>query len=151
MYDMSIIITYTCVWSLYPAPFAAAGARPGGALHAAIYNDTQTYVIKRPSPGRHAPRAQPRPRTESRDRGSQNRTSNPRLRANCARAGGAHACIGLGVRTHAWECMHACTLVGAHAWCTRGAWVGWKYCRGAGWECAAHAWSPIECMYTCMG
>ena len=31
---------------------------------------------------------------------------------------------GLGVRTHAWECMHACTLVGAHAWCTRGAWVG---------------------------
>ena len=31
MYDMSIIITYTCVWSLYPAPFAAAaGARPGG-------------------------------------------------------------------------------------------------------------------------
>ena len=77
MYDMSIIITYTRVWSLYPAPFAAAGARPGGALHAAIYNDTQTYVIKRPSPGRHAPRAQPRPRTESRDRGSQNRTSNP--------------------------------------------------------------------------
>ena len=24
MYDMNIIITYTCVWSLYPAPFAAA-------------------------------------------------------------------------------------------------------------------------------
>jgi hypothetical protein len=27
MYDINIIITYTCVWSLYPAPFAAAQCR----------------------------------------------------------------------------------------------------------------------------
>ena len=29
---MNIIITYTCVWSLYPAPFAAAHVQvaPGG-------------------------------------------------------------------------------------------------------------------------
>ena len=32
--------------------------------------------------------------------------------------GRVHSCM------HAWECMHACTLLSAHAWCTRGGWVG---------------------------
>ena len=36
-----------------PLPRLMCRWRPGGALHAAIYNDTQTYVNKRPSPGRH--------------------------------------------------------------------------------------------------
>ena len=104
---------------------SCAGARPGEALHAAIYNDTQTYVIKRPSPGRHAPRAQPRPRTESRDRGSQNRTSNPHRGhaqnpAPCDREsqdrhalcrGGAHACIGLGVRTSTILSLALCLYI----------------------------------------
>jgi len=52
---------------------------------------------------------------------------------------------------HAWECMHACTLVGAHAWCTRGAWVGWKYCRGAGCMGVRCTCMESDRVHTCMG
>ena len=52
-----------------------------------------------------------------------------------------------GAQLHACLGVHACMYA---AECTRmvhAGWVGWKYCRGAGWECAAHAWSPIECIH----
>ena len=68
---------------------------------------------------------QPRPRTESRDRGSQNRTSNPHRGhaqnpAPCDREsqnrhalcrGGAHACIGLGVRTSTILSLALCLYI----------------------------------------
>jgi hypothetical protein len=47
IYEMNIIITYTCVWSLYPAHFAAAhvqvhhGARGGHCMQQYIMTPKQ--------------------------------------------------------------------------------------------------------------